>query len=298
MKLVTPKVFFVAETISNGDGINALLEHVGAPEWETDAPSSTEAVIEIGGRLCYKSFKPGLNPNVTKVREGNRPYLGNILAQRHGSVLQHASVTLAFVDVSRVFTHEAVRHVAGTAFSQESLRYVRLTELRMYYPEAFHMPTILGLLQERYAAGGAPEQLTDADIHRLASEACERLLELFVSTGAYLEDVQRKITDLLGLDHVDGNFHLKKAVTSAMRRLAPEGLGTNILMTANHRAWRHIIEMRTSGGAEEEIRLAQYEAYKFMKAKYPNLYQDGEEVFDGKSLPINIPIIKFKNSKV
>ena len=32
-------------------------------------------------------------------------------------------------NVSRVFTHELVRHRAGSAFSQESLRYVRLTDI-------------------------------------------------------------------------------------------------------------------------------------------------------------------------
>ena len=41
-----------------------------------------------------------------------------------------------FRNVSRVFTHELVRHRAGSAFSQESLRYVRLTDIGFRVPPA------------------------------------------------------------------------------------------------------------------------------------------------------------------
>ena len=50
-------------------------------------------------------------------------------------------------------------------------------------------------------------------------------------------------------------FGVKKEVTSALRRLAPIGLSTDILWTANVRTLRHVIEMRTAPGAEEELRL-------------------------------------------
>ena len=41
-------------------------------------------------------------------------------------------------------------------------------------------------------------------------------------------------------------FHVKKEVTSALRRLAPIGLSTDIIWTANARTLRHVIEMRTA----------------------------------------------------
>ena len=50
-------------------------------------------------------------------------------------------------------------------------------------------------------------------------------------------------------------FSVKKEVTSALRRLAPIGLSTDIVWTANVRTLRHVIEMRTAPGAEEELRL-------------------------------------------
>jgi thymidylate synthase (FAD) len=118
MEFVQPKVFLVGETRIVEDGLQAYLAHVGAPEWTTDATSDSERLCEVMGRLCYRSFAPGLNPNVTRVREGNGPYLGNIVNVGHGSVLEHASLNFIFADVSRVFTHELVRHRAGTAMSQ------------------------------------------------------------------------------------------------------------------------------------------------------------------------------------
>ena len=134
MHKVEPKVFLLGETRIVEEGLRAYLEHLGVPDWQTDAPSDAEKLIEVMGRLCYRSFEPGLNPNVTKVREGSAVYLGNILKTAHGSVIEHPVVNFIFADVSRVFTHELVRHRAGTAISQESLRFVRLDNLGQWLP--------------------------------------------------------------------------------------------------------------------------------------------------------------------
>ena len=152
MKLIKqPRAIFLAESKLDEDGECEFLTEIGAhvvdPDgmgdtenvelWETDAPSDGERLTEHAGRMCYRSHNIGLNANITNVRKGNKRYMDNILASGHGSVLEHASVTFAFIGVSRVFTHELVRHRAGHAFSQESLRFVRLTELQAYFPDAF-----------------------------------------------------------------------------------------------------------------------------------------------------------------
>ena len=69
-------------------------------------------------------------------------------------------------------------------------------------------------------------------------------------------------------------FHVKKEVTSALRRLAPIGLSTDIIWTANARTLRHVIEMRTAAGAEEELRLVFDEIARMMQAEAPGLFQD------------------------
>ena len=110
MQFVKPEIFHLASTAVRDGAIRRYLNFMGAPEWTTDATSSAEALVEVAGRRCYKSFGTALNPNITRVREGNQQYVANLLSTKHGSVLEHAYDTFAFENVSRVFTHEMVRH--------------------------------------------------------------------------------------------------------------------------------------------------------------------------------------------
>lgn len=258
MRRVTPKVFLVGETAINGDGMQEYLNHVGASEWKSDAPSGPEVLMEFMGRLCYRSWKPGMNANVTKIREGNADYLGNIVKVKHGSVLEHPVTSWVFADVSRVFTHELVRHRAGAAYSQESLRFVRLTDLGLWLP---------------------PE-----------AEAQPWLLELFEKTFKDMEELQRAMAEKLGLDDEGRQFKEKKVLTSMMRRLAPDGLATTIGASFNFRALRHIIEMRTAESAETEIRLAFDQVAGICAKRWPNIFSDftrnpkGEWVTDNRKV--------------
>ena len=82
-------------------------------------------------------------------------------------------------------------------------------------------------------------------------------------------------------------FHVKKEVTSALRRLAPIGLSTDIVWSANARTLRHVIEMRTAEGAEEELRLVFDKVARLMLAEAPNLFQDFVRQDDGSWVPKN-----------
>lgn len=241
MHRTKPRVFLVGETKINETVLAKYLLHVGGQGWATDAKSDSEKLVEAMGRLCYRSWVPGLNANVTKVREGNAPYLKNIIASGHGSVLEHAVTNWIFSDVSRVFTHELVRHRAGTAFSQESLRYVRLTDLGLWLPPEMEDPL---------------------------------LVELFETTFRSLEEIQLKMAEHFKLDEPGANFEVKKKITSAMRRLAPIGLATSIGVSFNMRALRHVIEMRTAGSAETEIRQIFDQVAQIAVEQWPALFQD------------------------
>lgn len=74
-------------------------------------------------------------------------------------------------------------------------------------------------------------------------------------------------------------------MTSALRRLAPIGLSTDILWTANVRTLRHVIEMRTAPGAEEELRLVFDQVAETMRVEAPHLFQDFERRDDGSWVP-------------
>lgn len=260
MNVVEPKVFLVGETRMVEEGLQAYLEYVGAPSWSTNAPSDGEKLCEVYGRLCYRSFAPGLNPNVTRVRKGNDKYLGHILEVGHGSVLEHAVVNFIFADVSRVFTHELVRHRAGTAISQESLRYVRLSRLSAYVP--MH-------IREH-----------------------EQGMEIFCKTLEQLEQIQKELAETFAMDE-QKTFSTKKQLTSAFRRVAPLGLATTVGWSCNFRSLRHVIEIRTAPDAEEEVRVVFGKVYETVKNRYPNLFGDYEvETVEG------LPWVKTTHRKV
>jgi thymidylate synthase (FAD) len=257
MHETTPEVFLIARPSIDIEGMRGYLQAVGGESWlqrrleeaEGD-PNGGELVVEFGGRACYRSWEPGLNPNVTKVRTDQREYFANILRSAHGSVLEHANFSFAFRNVSRVFTHEIVRHRAGSAFSQESLRYVRLS-----------------------------------DIGFRVAPALEPIREQVLTIVEQLEEFQVSAADELGIDEEGVPFHVKKEVTSALRRLAPIGLSTDIIWTANARTLRHVIEMRTSEGAEEELRLVFDRVALIMQAEAPGLFQDFSRAEDGSWVP-------------
>jgi thymidylate synthase (FAD) len=257
LRETTPQVFLIARPSVDADGLRAYLETVGGQSWldrrieEADRSLNPgETLIEFCGRVCYRSWEPGLNPNVTRIRTDPREYFANILGAQHGSVLEHANYTFALHNVSRVFTHELVRHRAGSAFSQESLRYVRLTDIGFRVPPALE------------------------PLRRQVVELVERLEEFQVTAAA-----------ALGVDEHGVPFHVKKEVTSALRRLAPIGLSTDIVWTANARTLRHVVEMRTAPGAEEELRLVFDQIARTMKAEAPNVFQDFERLDDGAWVP-------------
>jgi thymidylate synthase (FAD) len=263
MQFVTPKVFHIAQTRVIEAGLQAYMDALNIPDWVTDAPSDAEKIVEVMGRGCYRSFQPGMNRNVTKIREGNRPYIGNILTTKHGSVVEHATDSYIFLDVSRVLTHELVRNRIGNGFSQESLRYVRLDALKGYFPMAF-------------------------ETHAKRDE----LRALFQATFETLEGAQIELAQILELDSI-ANFNTKKKLTSAMRRLAPIGLATMIGYTGNHRSIRWAIEQRTHESAEEEVRLVFGEVAREQLRCYPNLYQDMRE-----EMVEDILRYSFTNSKI
>ncbi len=251
-----PSVFLIARPAVDVEGARAYLKSVGGESWLTmreadeGAINEGELLAEFAGRICYRSWEPGLNPNVTRIRTDREAYFANVLQSFHGSVLEHANYSFAFRQVSRVFTHELVRHRAGSAFSQESLRYVRLTDI------GFRVPPAL-----------------------------EPIRDQVISLVETLEEFQVSAAESLGLDDEGVPFAVKKEITSALRRLAPIGLSTDILWTANVRTLRHVIEMRTAMGAEEELRQVFNLVAETMKSEAPNLFQDFQRQEDGSWVP-------------
>ncbi len=246
MKEVTPQVEIIAETKMDFEQLQSYLDSIGATEYDPhSAESDGESLIIAAGKACYRSWQPGLNPNVTRTRSDTKEYIGNIISTGHGSVLEHTSVSFLIYNVSRVFTHELVRHRVGTAFSQESLRFVRLVDIDFWIPQVLK-----------------DEDNADSEGVALIKEAVE-----------YLESVQEKLAKIYQIDERK-SFAIKKKLTSAFRRIAPIGLATCIVFSMNLRTARHLIPLRTSRHAEEEIRLVFSQIAEILVERFPNVFQD------------------------
>lgn len=261
MNFVTPKAFLIAETRVDLSVMEEALRDLGVEHWQSDATDGASLLTEFAGKSCYLSFDTSLNQNLTRTGgRTNRQYIqDSIVANHHGSVLEHSTVTFFITDVSRVVTHEIVRHRAGAAYSQTSGRYVRSDELSFYLPrDIANNPEAVGIFEHM--------------IYRM--EQAMKDLALFTSVDTK-------------------PFSIKKRLTSAFRRLIGNGQANHIVVTANHRAWRHMIEMRTDPHAEEEIRVVFADISRQLRVKFPAIYADAVVTVEDE-----IEVTKFQHSKV
>ncbi|HEX5179747.1 MAG TPA: FAD-dependent thymidylate synthase [Gemmatimonadaceae bacterium] len=198
-----------------------------------------ERLSEFAGRLCYMSQR---NPASRSTRE----YIENIKRQGHGSVLEHATYSLLLEGVSRSLTHELVRHRAGFAYSQLSQRYVDESEANFVVP-----PAIIG--DERLETAWR-EQIESAQ------RSYVMLVEELMKRYAWVAD----------------KVHRRKMAREGARGVLPNSTETKIVVTANARAWRTMLELRSSEGAELEIRRAAVAVLRLLSREAPALFSDFE----------------------
>lgn len=255
-------VFLISETKLVDQGLDQYLNFLGVPSWSTDAASDAETLMEVAGKTCYMSFSTDLNKNLTRVgTRTNEQYLQEgIIATRHGSVLEHAYVTFAFCNVSRVLTHELIRHRTGCSYSQVSGRYVRSDKI-----DSADLPLIIK--HDPVAMG------------------------IFNRGFRQMEENIKELSDHFKIDEMktQKEFSIKKILTSAFRRLIGNGQANHIIFTANHRALRHILVERTSVHAEEEIRLAFIDVFEILSERYPAVYADMFLHYPTKEEKANLP---------
>lgn len=250
MKEATPTVRLISRPELNWNAVLDFISSLGIDlkyaQVADDPQQRGASLSEFMGRLCYRSYDVGANKNITKIRRDSEAYIRNIIDSDHGSVFEHAQFTFAISDVSRVFTHELVRHRVGTAISQESQRYVALEEM------GFWMPDWAMELHEN-----------DPTFHSLV-----------VSSLQVYEKIQMNFRRYFRLDEEGISFAEKKAMTSFIRRFLPEGMATAIGWSANLRTLRHTIPLRTSMAAEDEIRHVFDQIAKIMVDREPIIFQD------------------------
>lgn len=226
---------------------------------------SGESLTKVAGQTCYMSFGNGRTWN----RDAQR-YFDNIITSGHGSVLEHANFTLLLWGISRSLTHELVRHRAGVGYSQVSQRYVSGRVLRFVEREEYQK---------------------DKTLHKMFEDRIDRAYKEYTDMANYLYDKQEKGYKILS---GEVKTDLRKKVQQVARSVLPNETEAPIIVTANIRAWRHMINMRASDHAETEIRSAFFNIYKLLKKLSPRLFKD----FNVVHLPDGTSCVKTNYPKV
>ena len=209
-----------------------------AVQWKGDA-SGGERLAEFAGRICYMSQH---NPAQRPTDE----YLENIKKQGHGSVLEHAVYVLLIEGISRSCSHELVRHRAGFGYSQLSQRYVDESHAAFVVPPAIQGDDALEAEWERQVTAAQ-----DAYVH-----AVEALIKRY--------------------EWVSDKIHRRKMAREAARSVLPNATETKIVVSANARAWRTMLELRCGEGAELEIRRMAIAVLRVLQREAPAFFSDFE----------------------
>ena len=181
-----------------------------------------ERLIERAARVSHRS-----TPSETI--EDTREFIRKLIKLGHESVLEHAVATFYIDGISRVCSHQLVRHRL-CSFTQESQRYVECS----------------------------PEWFVPDSIRKLAaSDLFEEFME-----EAFLE--YRRLLGF-GVPQEDARYIL------------PGAMLTKLVLTANFRELRHIIRLRSSPAAQEEIRMLAKTMLSILMEHAPSCFQDLQE---------------------
>jgi len=189
-----------------------------------------EKVVAAAAKLCYSSVGvEEITENLTE--EAVEKFLDMLMSFGHQSPVEHVSFTFGIEGVSRVLTHQLVRHRIAS-YSQQSQRYVKLDQFNYIVPPAI---------------GNNPEAKL-----------------IFEKSMAEDQVAYEKLVDLLEVDHyeyylTEGNtpekarkLAEKRAIEDA-RFVFPNACETKIVVTMNARVLLHFLNHRCCNRAQWEI---------------------------------------------
>jgi len=201
---------------------------------------------------CYDSFGKGGRSCKENQRE--------VIAQRHGSVLEHLMISVYVTGITRACSLELNRH-RPLAISQRSTRYTEeegaALVLEPYYAE----------LYEKWYRATHPV-LTSVE-WSLINGHLEAAKHAFVRYGIEVERLMA--LNPFGLTN---EKELRKWARGKARNILPHGLETRVGYTGNLRAWRWVIEARSSRFAEDEVRRLAHHLFVALSTEAPLYFED------------------------
>lgn len=209
-----------------------------------------ERIVAAAAKLCYSPVGVTEITEKMDVEEAGL-FLDKLMDFGHFSPLEHASFTFAIEGVSRVLTHQLVRHRIAS-YSQQSQRYVKLEQFEYIVPPA---------IESNAEAKAVFIQAMEAD--QAAYDTIVALLQEKL-TQQYLEEGH--------LPKKAKSMAEKKAIEDA-RFVFPNACETKIVVTMNLRSLHNFFEHRCCDRAQWEIRELANEMLRQVKSVAPTLFK-------------------------
>jgi thymidylate synthase (FAD) len=211
-----------------------------------------EKLIAAAAKLCYSSV--GIGDIMDDLDDGKvDKFLNMLMDLGHESPIEHVVFTFGVEGVSRVLTHQLVRHRIGCSYSQQSQRYVKLNQFEYIIPpEIERLP----------AARKKFMEAMEAD-----QRAYDELVELLVPEhyGRYIKE---------GKTEKQARSMSEKSAIEDARYVFPNACESKIVFTMSARALMNFLRQRCCNRAQWEIRELAEEMLCQLKAVAPVLFKN------------------------
>lgn len=210
-----------------------------------------EKLVAAAAKLCYS--QTGIEDIEEKLDdEKTKGFIEMLMNLGHESPVEHVSFTFGIEGVSRVLTHQLVRHRIGASYSQQSQRYVKLEQFDYIVP-----PSIEEVPEAKAMFIRAMEE-DQKYYNELTDILFSRHYEKLTSRGIS-EEKARKDAE-------------KMAIEDA-RYVFPNACETKIVLTMNARALFNFFNKRCCNRAQWEIRELATEMLRLVKEVAPSLFK-------------------------
>lgn len=236
-----------------------------------------DKVVAQAGKLCYSAV--GIDEITQKLTEEEIARYVNMLASMgHESPLEHVSFTFAIEGISRVCTHQIVRHRIAS-YSQQSQRYVKLDQFEYIIPPAIenNQEAKRIFIEAMERDQKAYDELVDlllvdilTDKHAADFGSCIR--EVLRENPDVAPD-KSKILDLYAEKFLEDYRKAEKQAIEDARYIFPNACETKIVITMNARSLLHFFNVRCCNRAQWEIREMATEMLKECKKIAPALFK-------------------------
>lgn len=209
-----------------------------------------EKIIAASAKLCYSQV--GTADLLEELNEEKtNKFLENLMSMGHESPIEHVSFTFAAEGISRVLTHQLVRHRIAS-YSQQSQRYVKLEQFEYIMPPS---------IEEIPEAKAKYIEIMESDqkaYNELTEILFEKNFDKYIKEGKNEKEAKR--------------FAEKSSIEDA-RYVFPNACETKIVFTMNARTLMHFFKHRCCNRAQWEIRNMAEEMVMQVREVAPSLFK-------------------------